>query len=378
MSGWVVALIALSLAAPARGDSLQVATAEPALGEEIARAARRYVSGPISVRGLATRVDPAAARKPCLTVRMEAGQPPGQLWSLVLWAPPNRQVRRTLRLREAPSRFDLAEAVAIGLPDMLARLAEQPVLPAPHPALPPHPATPVPRAPIPSRVALASAARLPSDPRLPPLRGEPAPMPERALEPHRDAPPPAPAPVPAPPAPPTPPAPLAPASPKPAAPSTLPAPLASASPKPARPSQEVAPAVRAAKEAPSPDPPPASPVVPSHTPRLGDEPHRRSPPPAIGLAAGGGALLLAGIGTGVAAMVTAQQVDTPPQMHFDRDLDNRGKALGTATLVLDSVGAVALVGGSAWLLANALKSRRSAPRVMAVPVGQGLVVGGRF
>ena len=96
-----------------------------------------------------------------------------------------------------------------------------------------------------------------------------------------------------------------------------------------------------------PQPPPLPPPLPpleTFQPPVPLRPQR--PAGAIGLLSGGGAVLLAGVSTGIAALVIAQQVSHPTQMMFDRALDQTGKALGTATIVLDVVGASAiLVGG---------------------------------
>jgi hypothetical protein len=336
MTAWVVALLALSLAAPplGRGNALQVATEEPALGVEIAHAARRYLNGTIQVRSLpAVPVETLAAHEPLLVVRQQPGDSAGQRWSLVLSSSVNHQVRRLLTLHEAPSRFDLAEAVAIELPDMLSRLAETTLTPLPREAVPASHAPPA------SRLALTVVPRPTPVPHpRPPVENEP--VHESEKEPPAEGPIGPPANL-APPPPPAPEAPLA-----------------------AEPAQEPHPA------AVSPLP---VPVVAKLEP-----PQRHAPALAVGLLTGGAMVLATGLVTGIAALVTAQQVNTPVQMHFDRDLDNLGKSLNTATIVLDCVGAASLIGGASWWLSRAVKSRRGGTQVSLLPAGRVLVVGGTF
>lgn len=343
MSAPLLAVLTLALASSPRllHDSLAVVADDRELGEEIARAARRYMRGTVQTRATqdTANVEPGAA----LRVRQEAGHTTGQRWMLTLSAGSTRVIRRTLELHEVPSRFDLAEAVAIGLPDMMARLDEQvPIAPAP----------PVPLAP---RPLVAMAART-----VPLVRTLTPPI---AASPRRQE---------------------APAASEPAATSQAAAAKEAATPSPPPPPPVAIPdptPVPVEKKAEPPKvytvstlkPPPA----PS-PPALTDQPPAPLPSGAVGLVASGAVVLLAGLGTGAAAMLTARQVDTPTQMRFDPDLDRRGKALDTASIVLDCVGAAALVGGGAWLIARKVKASRGAPKVSLLPSGTGVILRGSF
>lgn len=345
MSGPLLAVLTLALASSPRllHDSLAVVADDRELGEEIARAARRYMRGTVQTRAAQEPQikEPGAA----LRVRQEAGLTTGQRWTLTLSSGSTRVIRRTLELREVPSRFDLAEAVAIGLPDMLARLDEQvtaaPAQPAPRSGA----AAPAIQTP---RPMIAMAART-----LPAVRTLPQP----------------------------------PIAPSPRKPET------EIRPEPAAASNTSAPPKEAVTPPPSPAPPPPVLVekkveppkvytVYTQKPTLERGPIESPPAPlpsaAVGLVAGGAVVLLAGLGTGAAAMMTARQIDTPMQMRFDPELDRRGKALDTAAIVLDCVGAAALVGGGAWLIARRVKGARKAPQVSLLPSGTGVILRGSF
>lgn len=161
-------------------EALRVVADDPALGEEIARAARRYVRGPIQVavaKSAATPGEGNHASSPqgaeagaegatVLHVQRKRGSVTAEGWVLSLSAGHLRVVQRTLTLHEAATRFDLAEAVAIGLPDMLARLSE----PAAH-APPGKP--PVPVGSPPHCATWASAAWCDREPRCVASPGQP-------------------------------------------------------------------------------------------------------------------------------------------------------------------------------------------------------------
>ncbi|HNN97321.1 MAG TPA: hypothetical protein PKI03_33860, partial [Pseudomonadota bacterium] len=341
-------------------DALRVVTDEPALGEEIARAARRYVRGPIEIdrRGdpggsrsdgavppASRRGAPEGTAEPTAVLRVQRSQADAKAerWELLLSLGGTRIVARSITLRATESRFDLAEAVAIGLPDMLARLSEVRHGGAPgrtpssapsqaSPELPPQPPSPATVSVGPRRLAMraVSSHSVKGEPSLPVHSARPrgaAPT-ESVLPPTVDAP--------------APPAEAVgqesasssprPASPRPAPPSPAPAaaPVAAASESvataPKRESEKppVAPAVVAA---PRPAPP-----LPSPSAEAGSA---RTPPAAIALSIGGAVALFAGLATGSAALLAARQIDSPQGGRFDAELDRRGRALDTATIVLD-------------------------------------------
>lgn len=345
MSASVLAVLTLALTSTPRllHDSLAVVTDDRELGEEIARAARRYMRGTVQTRAVqqAPTPEPGAA----LRVRQEAALSTGQRWTLTLSSGPARVIRRTLDLHEVPSRFDLAEAVAIGLPDMLARLDEQ-VTVASAPTSPrPAAAAPVIQT---ARPVVAMVSRTISTARTLPLPAVASPA--RKTE-------------------------------------------TSIQPEPAAPSNSNTPLKEAVAEPPTPAPPSTVPIEKKlepakvytvYTSKSPANPGPIEAPPtplpsaAVGLVAGGAVVLLAGLGTGAAAMLTARQVDTPMQMRFDPDLDRRGKALDTAAIVLDCVGAAALAGGGAWLIARKVKAARGTAKVSLLPSGTGVILGGSF
>ncbi|PSM30685.1 hypothetical protein BVG81_009255, partial [Haliangium sp. UPWRP_2] len=100
-----------------------------------------YVRGPIEID---RRGDPGGSRsegavppasrhgapegtaEPTAVLRVQRSQADAKAerWELLLSLGGTRIVARSITLRATESRFDLAEAVAIGLPDMLARLSE--------------------------------------------------------------------------------------------------------------------------------------------------------------------------------------------------------------------------------------------------------------
>ncbi len=307
-------------------ERLQVVTDDTALGEEMARAARPYLRSP----GIVGKE--ASQNEAVLKLLLQREPAPGLRWRVTLSLGPAK-VRRTLHLNGPTTRFDLAEAVAIGLPAMLDRLA-QGTLPPPsrgfRPAAPGVPAD----LPEPAGTELAMVSQPHNDP--PPADAERAPA--------RD-----PAPAVAPPADPPPIA-----EPPPA--------LVTPPPAVARPPAWFSPKV----------PPPRA---------------KRLPAPALALVGGGAAVLLAGFGTGGATLVAAQQVNVPlDMMKFDHDLDRRGKALNTATIVLDACGAAALGAGGAWLIYHTLRQTpRQHSKAQALtlvpapaPTGLGMGIGGRF
>lgn len=84
--------------------------------------------------------------------------------------------------------------------------------------------------------------------------------------------------------------------------------------------------------------------------------------------------LFAGLATGSAALLAARQIDSPQGGRFDAELDRRGRALDTATIVLDSVGGAALLAGGSWLIYHVVKTRRAAPRLSLTPGPGGAAV----
>lgn len=92
----------------------------------------------------------------------------------------------------------------------------------------------------------------------------------------------------------------------------------------------------------------------------------------------GAVVLFAGIVTGSAALLAARQVDSPIGGRFDPELDRRGRALDTATIVLDSVGGAALLAGGTWLIYHTVKTRRATPKIVALPGGAGVSWTGAF
>jgi len=88
----------------------------------------------------------------------------------------------------------------------------------------------------------------------------------------------------------------------------------------------------------------------------------RPPQAAIGLLAGGGAALVAGIACGGAALATAAQLGDGTAYTL-REIDGitgRGQALNAAAITLDAIGGLSVLGGGAWIL-GAWVARRPAP-----------------
>lgn len=115
--------------------------------------------------------------------------------------------------------------------------------------------------------------------------------------------------------------------------------------------------------------------------RPAPRPLPRRPAAAVGLAIGGGAALLAGIALGGAAAGVAGAVNGADR--FDPVLDERGRALQTAGVTLDVIGAAALATGGIWLLVwhqRVQKERRlvASPAVSPAVSPRGLVLTGRF
>lgn len=338
--GVVCVAMWLATPPPLLAESLQVEAEDPALGELIVRAARRYLHGTVDVAAPTAISEPASRWPPRLSVRQEPGEPKGQRWLLVLSSGPQQKVRRLLLLGEVPSSFDLAEAVAIDLPVMLATLEAQ------APDGTPRADLPMPQVSPPPRIALAGVPRpLPASRALVPPREEVQAAAVRA----------------------------------PRSQETSPTPIRADG-------QDSAPA-----QVPKPQPPGPAPekrtgeVTPKKTVLAAPEktavvaPTSQAPAPAIGLVSFGTVALLTGAATGIAALVTAQQIDSPTSMRFDAALDRRGKALDTASIVLDCAGAASLLGGGAWLLyVRARKPRAPQVSWSLIPAGRTLLLGGTF
>ncbi len=389
-------------------DALRVVTDEPALGEEIARAARRYVRGPIEIErrgdpgvsrseGSAVPASrpaaPEAAAEPTAVLRVQRSQADAtaERWELLLSLGGTRIVARSITLRASESRFDLAEAVAIGLPDMLARLSEvrhgggavrtpssAPSLASPESPLQPSSPATVPPGPRRLAARAVSSRSVKGQPSLPVHSARPrgAALTESVAPPTV--------------------APLAPpveavgqesasssprpASPRPGPPSPAPAEASAAAAgesvaaapggEPEKKAAVPAAAVPSAVAAPRP-----APTLPAPAPAPSGEPGpARTPPAAIALSIGGAVALFAGLSTGSAALLAARQVDSPQGGRFDAELDRRGRALDTATIVLDSVGGAALLAGGSWLIYHVVKTRRAAPRLALTPGPGGAAV----
>lgn len=334
-----------------RVESLKVVSHEPALGEEIARAARRYLHRPTQVRTDAEG-DPLAdsAGTVRLVVQTDSASGGGFRCRLSL-SQGTAQVNRSLLLRESPSRFDLAEAIAIELPALLAQLAEQSAARNPPPALLQPPAVAM-RRPLTAPQKVLAMRSVP-------------PKAETAAH-----------------------------SPVVAEPESQPSPLPPTLPEPAQPTPQPSslPAETQAKTAsPAVLEPTKEPLVQPTAPQVAlapslEPPRRKRPIGGIGLLVSGSALVVAGVGLGIETLLIAKQVSLPQSDgRFDKQLDQQGKALGTATIVLDSVGGAALLAGSIWLYVHsqrAGKAAASTKRVALLPVVQrgaaGLVSEVRF
>ena len=389
MTALAWALVALAkVAAPTQIDALHVVASEPALGDEIARAARRYLPRQTQVFSGAAPSPEAAEQHVQLIVQGDPQATRGLRWTLVVSMGPTAKLVRVLELRDPPTRFDLAEAVAIELPELLTRLTEEnaaqsqnPPLPAKQPpvrvsttksdpvpkrSVPPTVERPIPPSPVPEpskaptvveSVPAAKAQATPSVPAPEPAEAKPADSKPADAKPADSKP----------------------ADAKPADSKSAPTSKSDAANVPTD-----SPAGAAAEPlATPPQPPPLPPPLPpleTFQPPVPLRPQR--PAGAIGLLSGGGAVLLAGVSTGIAALVIAQQVSHPTQMMFDRALDQTGKALGTATIVLDVVGASAILVGGIWMYAKNHRGKPATPTLTLAPaVGpdkQGLVMEGRW
>jgi hypothetical protein len=362
MTALAWALVALAkVAAPTQIDALHVVASEPALGDEIARAARRYLPRQTQVFSGAAQSPEAAEQPVQLIVQGDPQATRGLRWTLQVSMGPTAKLVRVLELKEPPTRFDLAEAVAIELPELLTKLAEESAAQS-QPLTPPSKLPPLRTSTAKSEPVVKRSAPPTADRPLPP---SPAKEPSKA--------PLAPEPVPAPKVQAAPSEPVQdPSDGKPA--ESAPAPKADA---PTAPADARASAATETASVPPPPPPPLPPLATFKPPT---SLRAQRPAGAIGLLSSGGAVLLSGVGTGVAALVIAQQVSHPAQMKFDRALDQTGKALGTATIVLDTVGASAILIGGIWMYA---KNHRSKPTALTLspvigPSQQGLVMEGRW
>ena len=355
------ALFALAkVAASTQIDALHVVASEPALGDEIARAARRYLPRQTHIWSGAVPSPEVSEPYVELLVQGDPQAAQGLRWTIQVSLGPTAKLVRVLELREPPTRFDLAEAVAIELPELLTKLAEDRAAesaPAPVASKP----APVVSKPAPLRPALAKVEP-PAQRPVPVGQLEVRQVEVRQVADHQV--PEAPRPVP-----------VGPQAEAAAAPETQ---------RQAAPKEDQRPTPQVAKSPPAealtpPPPPPLPPLEPFQAP----VPLRtQRPAGAMGLLIGGGSLLLAGVGTGIATLVIAERVSRPPDQKFDRPLDQTGKALGTATIVLDAVGATALLVGGIWMYAKNHRGKQPAPALTLAPAlgpGQtGLVLGGRW
>ncbi len=101
---------------------------------------------------------------------------------------------------------------------------------------------------------------------------------------------------------------------------------------------------------PAPSSVPASAPSPAPAPPK-TEARTKTPPLALGLVAGGGALAAVGIGCLAGAWATGQQLGSADLAYSDAaSLLDRGRALNTTGIALTVVGGAAVVGGSTWVL----------------------------
>lgn len=117
----------------------------------------------------------------------------------------------------------------------------------------------------------------------------------------------------------------------------------------------------AASPAPAPSPPAqtvSGAQVPSDTamPTVPSKSRKPVPKPALGLLIGGSALLVAGIGTGGAALAAQRETEASPLFDDLDALQRRGKALNVAAISLSVVGGAAAIAGAGcigyWLHGN--------------------------
>lgn len=371
MNGSALTLWLVSLALPAqmltpsaqRVDSLIVISREPVLGEEIARAARRYLHRPTQVRRDAEangKTDSAGTVR--LQVETESGIGSGLRFQLTL-SQGMQRVQRSLPLRETPNRIDLAEAIAIELPALLSQLAEQgkaasvPTVPVPTPLPPPKRTLPSVNAPLlamktsPAKVA---GVHIPA-----PKETESVAKPAMA-DSTQETPKPADA---------------QPQTETESAPASTPDPRAATTaeidpketaPKDAVPKESGESPKKSPEETPSADAKQPDVLVAAPIP---DGVRSKRPAGAVGLMIGGGAVLLAGVGTGIETLLVAKQVSQPTtDGHFDSKLDQQGKTLSAVTIALDAVGGAALLAGSVWLYVNAQRAAKQSPAKKRVTV----------
>jgi tetratricopeptide (TPR) repeat protein len=127
-------------------------------------------------------------------------------------------------------------------------------------------------------------------------------------------------------------------------------------------------------QAAGPAPGPGSAPAPRTDPARPVERVQRPSSLSIGLMAGGGAVLLSGIGCGAAALALGLDVrDRPPQSYEDLSLDiERGRALDRATIGLAVIGGVAIGTGAALWIAGRIRARRKLPTPLSA-IGPGFV-----
>lgn len=111
-------------------------------------------------------------------------------------------------------------------------------------------------------------------------------------------------------------------------------------------------------------------------------PLRLPPKPAMALLGSGAVLLIVGAGLGGGAIAAGQQVGNAANhnMVFNPDLQNaerRGRALESAAIAFDVLGALALVGGAAWSLSWVYEQKTGISLALAPRPG-GFALSGRF
>lgn len=119
--------------------------------------------------------------------------------------------------------------------------------------------------------------------------------------------------------------------------------------------------------------PEAVPKRPMPTPARTDADRAHPPVGAWALVAGGGALTIAGIGCGGAALALQARLESgAPISAADASAGlERGVALDRAGIALSVIGGAALVGGTIWALVHRYRGRRGADPVRA-PAGSAL------
>lgn len=387
MIGSALTLWLLLLAMPAqmltpgaqRVDSLHVLSRDPALGDEVARAARRYLHRPTQVRkDSESEPQPDSDGIVRLLVQTDSSTEHG-LRCLLTLSQGTRSLKRSLQLRETPNHIDLAEAIAIELPALLSLLSEQGIAQSPNPApvsatIPPlRRASPPMGNPMPARSAVLAKSAARSHP----ARTASEPSEASATSPTETE------------NPTTEPAARATTKtePDPVLAMRSPAPTQAVSTIPASIPKDSVPTDSGSKDSAANSPEEKTPketvaiqASDAKTPELfvaaskSDPVKIRRPAGAVGLLLGGGALLLAGVGTGIETLLVAKQVSQPTaDGHFDKQLDQQGKTLSAVTIALDSVGGAALLAGSVWLYVHtqrAAKLGASKRRVAVAPLVQ--------